>query len=295
MTTGTAGAAAGVTDGVAPAAVCRWTTGRATGLAADGRARGTTGRAEPWGARAPLRGGAAAERWRAGTGAAEGETGAEGAVAAAVGVKRGTAEGAAGTGAGCRGPGAAADAVAPGGALAWGDGLGVSGRAVASGRTPLRCTAGAVARGRSETVTTGGRVAAGPGVSGCADVGESAGSWDRGAAAAVAAARWTGGGVDGPVGAFAKGAVEVMGSTGTAGARCWSTVDRCTGMASADARTGVAARGGAAGPSGVGVGAGAVVGAGVDGVAAARAIGAPIGDFRDAVFVREAGAWAAAR
>ncbi|MFF2302637.1 hypothetical protein ACFVVP_09070 [Streptomyces sp. NPDC058128] len=40
---------------------------------------------------------------------------------------------------------------------------------------------------------------------------------------------------------------------------------------------------------------GAVVGAGVGGVAAARAIGAPIGDLRDAVFVREAGAWAVAR
>ncbi|MFB6625212.1 hypothetical protein ACFCWD_13380 [Streptomyces sp. NPDC056374] len=68
-------------------------------------------------------------------------------------------------------------------------------------------------------------------------------------------------------------------------------------MASADAGTGAAARFGAAGVPGVGVGAGegAVAGADVGGVAAARAIGAPIGDLRDAVFVREAGAWAAAR
>ncbi|MFB7408517.1 hypothetical protein ACFCZ2_15145 [Streptomyces sp. NPDC056202] len=88
-----------------------------------------------------------------------------------------------------------------------------------------------------------------------------------------------------------------MGSVGTAGARCWSAADRCTGMVSADAGTGVAARVGAAGAPGasVGAGEGAVVGAGVDGVAAARAIGAPIGDLRDAVFVREAGAWAVVR
>ncbi|MFE5545435.1 hypothetical protein ACFQ71_16655 [Streptomyces sp. NPDC056534] len=80
---------------------------------------------------------------------------------------------------------------------------------------------------------------------------------------------------------------------GTRGARCWSAADRCTGMASADAGTGAAARVGAAGAPGVGVG--AVAGADVGGVAASRAIGAPIGDLRDAVFVREAGAWAAAR
>ncbi|MFB8079796.1 hypothetical protein [Streptomyces sp. NPDC056013] len=66
-------------------------------------------------------------------------------------------------------------------------------------------------------------------------------------------------------------------------------------MVSTDAGTGVAARVGAAGAPGAGVGAGAVVGAGVGGVAAARAIGAPIGDLRDAVFVREAGAWAVVR
>ncbi|MBP2586868.1 hypothetical protein J3A78_007346 [Streptomyces sp. PvR006] len=95
------------------------------------------------------------------------------------------------------------------------------------------------------------------------------------------------------MGAFDRGAVEVMGSVGTPGARCWSAADRCTGMDSAEAGAGVAARAGV--PGAPGAGEGPVAGADDGGVAAARAIGAPIGDLRDAVFAREAGVWAAAR
>lgn len=62
VTTGTTGWGAGAVAGVAPATVCRWTTGRATGRAADGRARGTTGRGELWGAAVAPRGGVAGAR-----------------------------------------------------------------------------------------------------------------------------------------------------------------------------------------------------------------------------------------